>query len=469
MTWPSLRSKRVWFDEVGYTPTDTQLAVHGSEARHLLIGGGERGGKSACTALEAFGCFPKWELLYIVGETYENCTPEFAYLADSFRLLGERTGSHLIIRERRPPGGQQRSSLDLRVGDDYKKIVTISTQRQGGQSVARKGEAPDMILLVEFGVLSYDVYLSARARVAEKRGRVILSGTFPDDVGWQAELWRRWKGDNDEGGESFSVPTWSNLRVFPGGWDDPEIKALRSIYPEAELMRRFGAEPQKPATLVFPEFSHSEHVREFVEFDERLPVELWMDPGYGESAYAVLALQLAGPYAFVIDEIYKHGLICQEIIEIAKKREWWEQVGKASRFQTGGVIDVAGRQHHASESQIEIWRNEADVALRSQRVAPRVGRERIKSFLMPHPETGVPRLLFSPKCKNTFIEFNKYKWKKRVEERLSGEEPLNKNNDAIKALGYGLVDRFGVIEPPSIPRTESTPREKLWRRAFKVK
>lgn len=466
--WPSFASKKVFFDAIGYSPTAAQQPVHECEARHLLIGGGERGGKSLCTALEAFGCFPRWSLCYIAGETYDQCLPEFDYLSHYFHLLGEVTGSKIVTQVKRPASGQQRSSLNLNIGGDLKQIITVSTQRKGGQALSRRGEAPGIVLCVEFETLPYDVYLAARGRVAEKRGRVILSGTFPNDAGWQSQMWRRWKGENDEGGRSFSIPIWSNLVRFPGGEDDPEIKSLRSVYTEAEWLRRFGATPQKPATLVFATFEHHLHVQSWVEFDPKVPVELWMDPGYGESAYAVLAIQVAGPFVFVVDEIYEHGLIGEEIVEIAKKRPWWDRVGKASRFQTGGVVDIAGRQHHAAKSQIEVWRSEGDIALRSQQVAPKVGRERIKSFLMPYPETGTPRLLLSPKAKMTAYEFTNHKWKKRPEERLGGEEPVNRDCDALKALGYGLIDKFGIIKLPSVPRVQKTPREELWRRAFKM-
>ncbi len=464
--WPTFRQKDVFFKAVGYDPTAAQLPVHQCDVRHLLIGGGERAGKSILTGMEAFSTFQRWELCYIVGNDYDACLPEFDYLSDYFALLGEVTESKIVTRVKRPPSGQARSSLDLNIGGNRKQIITISTQRMGGQALSRKGTAPDLVLCVEFETLGYDVYLAARGRVAEKRGRVILSGTFPDDSGWQSQMWRRWKGENDEGGRSFSIPIWSNLKVFPGGLENSEIKAMRAVYTDAEWMRRFGATPQKPATLVFPEFEHRLHVQPWVEFDEKLPVELWMDPGYGESAYAVLAVQIAGPFVFVVDEIYEHGLIGEEIVEIAKKRAWWDNVGKASRNQTGGVIDIAGRQHHAAKSQIEVWRAEGDVALRSQQVAPKVGRERIKSFLMPFPETGAPRVLFSSKCKKTAWEFTNHKWKKRAEERLGGEEPENRRSDSVKALGYGLIDKFGIIKLPSVPRATRVQRTALWRKAF---
>ena len=461
VTWPSFHSKQVFFNAVGYRPTDAQRPIHESTARHLLIGGGERAGKSRATSMEAFGCFPRWSLLYIVGNDYDACLPEFDYLRDYFHLLGELTGSKIVIREKRPASGQARSSLDLQIGKDVKKIITISTQRKGGQAVSRKGEAPDMVLCVEFETLPYDVYLAARGRVAEKRGRVILSGTFPDDTGWSSQMWRRWLGENDEDGKSFSIPIWSNIKIFPGGLENSEIKSMRSVFTDAEWMRRFGAEPQKPSTLVFGEFSYAEHVRDWVEYEKGHPVEVWIDPGYGESAYAVLAVQIAGPTVCVVDEVYVHGMFGEEVIEECKRRPWWNDV-------KGGVIDVAGKQHHADESQIEVWLAKAGIYLRSQHISLAAGRDRLNSFLVKHPETGIPQLLLSTKAKKTAEEFTLFQWKKRPEERLAGEEPVNRHCDAIKALTYGLFDHYGAVEYPSLPAVDITPRETLWRRAFRM-
>ena len=279
-------------------------------------------------------------------------------------------------------------------------------------------------------------------------------------------MWRRWLGENDEDGKSFSIPIWSNIKIFPGGLENSEIKSMRSVFTDAEWMRRFGAEPQKPSTLVFGEFSYKEHVRDWVEYEAGVPVELAIDPGYGESAYAVLAIQEYGSYVAVIDEIYERGRIGEEVVDIAKKRPWWDAVPKT--HATGGVIDIAGHQHHAAPSQIEVWRSAGNVNLRSSRVAPKVGRERINSFLMKQPETDMPRVLFSLNCKMSCEEFTKYVWRRRPEERLAGAEPINQHCDAIKALGYWLVDRYGIIEYPSLPAVDITPRETLWRRAFKM-
>jgi len=463
-TWPTFEKKAIWFQQVGYTPTEAQLPVHQSQARLILIGGGWRGGKSRSTAMEAFGCWHAWDLLYIVGWKYENTLAEFDYLDLYFRLLEQQTGAKLIARRSRPASGQGRCMLELAFkwkGKFYlKRILTISVHNTGPRALTARGEAPDMILLTEFEALPYDVYLAARGRVAEKRGRLILSGTFPDDTGWQAQLWRRWQGANEEGGESFSLPTWSNTVVFPGGRDDPEIKALEAVYTKRDFLRKFGAQPQPPETLVFPEFDVATHVREFVEFDPSWPVEVWVDPGYGESAYAVLAVQVMGQVVFVIDEIHEHGMTGEEIVEMAMNRPWWSNV-------EGGVIDFAGRQHHANTSQIEIWQAKAGIYLRSQPVPEEAGRERLRSFLRKDPLTGAPRIFFSPKCTKTIQEFAKYQWRRRPEERVAGEKPINQHNDAIKALTYGLVDRFGYVEHPPVEIPAVGPRP--WGQIFKVR
>lgn len=393
--------------------------------------------------MEALSCWPQWSLLYIVGFNYENALPEWDYLRDYFRLLEHVTGSSIVTRERRPAGGQQRCVLELKIGDVRKQILTVSAHAKGGMALSAKGEAPDMVLLVEMESLPYDVYLAARGRVAEKRGRIIISGTFPDDVGWAAELWQRWKGDNEEAGQSFSLATWSNKRVFPDGLDDPEIKAIKATVTNAEFMRRYGAIPQKPATLVFPEFSFEKHVREFAEYDPGLPVEFWIDPGYGESSYAVLAVQVAGKTVFVFDEIHVQGHTGEEVIALAKKKwEWFDRV-------RGGVGDFAVRQHHAAKSQLEVWQGKAGIYLRNQQIPLEAGRLRLQSFLLPDPLTKLPRIFFNPRCKKTAAEFGRYVWRRTPEERLGNEQPIDRYCDCFDEATE-ILTRGGWVAFPDL-------------------
>ena len=105
------------------------------------------------------------------------------------------------------------------------------------------GEAPDGILGCEAAQLPYDVFLRLRGRVAERRGWLWLSGTFEGSRGWYADHFSAWQAVNADGAASFSIPTWSNRALFPGGRADAEIEALEATYPAAVFRERFGGVP----------------------------------------------------------------------------------------------------------------------------------------------------------------------------------------------------------------------------------
>src|SRR5690606_39648731 len=71
---------------------------------------------------------------------------------------------------------------------------------------------------------------------------IFFSGTFEGAYGWYADLWNRWQGPNDDGGKSFSLPTWTNRAVYPGGREDPEIKRQESLMPPDLFQERRSEE-----------------------------------------------------------------------------------------------------------------------------------------------------------------------------------------------------------------------------------
>ena len=171
-----------------------------------------------------------------------------------------------------------------------------------------------------------------------------------------------------------------------------------------------------------------------------------MDPGYA-GAYAVEVVQEINGQVCVIDEIYEQGLITKEIIEIAQSRPWWKDV-------QGGVIDIAGYQHQAMSAPAEIWMEETGLYLSGQKIKINDGTERLKGFLKTDPQTNAPKLIINPKCEGILSEFGvvpnpfdgqtrAYRWKVDRDGNIVGEQPDDKNNHGVKAVIYGLVDRFG--------------------------
>ena len=231
---------------VGYRPYAEQLAAHDSEARIRLIAGGERAGKSRSAAMELAGRFLEGQLYWLVGPDYDLCRPEFAYLIEALEALD-------AIETLATPTGQSNRML-LRNG-------TVIATRTAQRAMRLAGQAPDGILGCEAAQLSYESFLRLSGRLAERRGWLWLSGTFEGSRGWYAERFRAWQTDNPEEAASFSVPSWANRTLFPGGRADPEIQRLETTYPSDLFQERFGGVPCPPVSLVFREFEPAAHVR----------------------------------------------------------------------------------------------------------------------------------------------------------------------------------------------------------------
>jgi hypothetical protein len=161
----------------------------------------------------------------------------------------------------------------------------------------------------------------------------------------------------------------------------------------------------------------------------------------------VEVVQVIGEQIRVIDEVYEQGLVTDDIIDVVRSREWWPDV----RF---GVIDIAGTQHQAMAAPAEVWLDKAGLYLSSQKIRINEGTERLKGWLKIDPRTHASRIVFSPKCKGILSEFGvapnpfdgqtkAYRWKTDREGNIVGDIPDDKYNHGVKAVVYGLIDRFG--------------------------
>jgi hypothetical protein len=307
-------------------------------------------------------------------------------------------------------------------------------------------EAPDGIIICEVAQIALQEYERLCDRTAEKRGWVVGTGTFEGSIGWYPELWKQYQLPGQRG-KSFSIPSWSNLKVYPGGLNDPEIQRLKANHTEDSFMERFGGVPCPPKGLVFPSFKYLTHVKELQIQDA--PVYLWIDPGYA-GAYAVEVVQIANDTVYVVDEIYEQGLVTEQIIDVCLQKPWWKLV-------TGGTVDIAALQHQAMPAVAEVWVTKAKLNLASNRVEEAQGRDRLNTFLNVNPIDHQPRMYVDPHCYGILSEFGvcpnphtnltaPYMWKRdRTGTYIIGDAPDDKNNHAIKACIYGIIDRFGYV------------------------
>lgn len=436
------------FDQIAYKPSPEQWEIHLDNNRIREVAGGERSGKSKSSACDLVGRMFEGKLYWLVAADYERTRAEYDYIIEALVKLGINFDATKKI----DPG-----EITTELG------ITIQTKSsKDPRKIAMT--APDGILACEASQLDFETFLRLRGRLAETRGWLLMSGTFESSLGWYVDLYNLGQTPNDMELVSFSMPTWSNLAVFPGGRTDPEIQTLEKMMPADWFMERYGGIPCPPKGLVFPEFRSHIHTGsdERFKFDPSAPVYIWVDPGYAH-VYAVLFAQKRGDGVVVFDEVYERGFVTEDILTICQQKPWW---GKAQIV--GGAIDIAGTQHQAMSSPQEVWATRRDdigwpgISLQAQKINIRDGIERVKTSLKVNPITNLPGLFINANCKGLISEFGGcpspidsitrvYKWRLDRDGNVVGDVPDDKNNDAVKALTYGLVNLLGFTPKQVVP------------------
>lgn len=389
--------------------------------------GGIRSGKSYHGALQLVCRHKLGRLYWIVAEEYDTCTPEFEYTVQFLQHLGMVDAKHLSTPARGPKSVLTTDGvlIETRSAEDYRRIAE---------------KAPDGIVGCEVGRWRWQTFQRVSERLSQQRGWAWLSGTFEGSLGWQAEKYNQWQGDNLDAARSFSIPTSTNLTKFSGP-DDPELLRLKASFPEDYFNERFMGIPVPPTGRVYREFQYTTHVSTEAKYVVGSPVEVWIDPGY-RRAYAVLATQVVGDVVHIVDEVYVQSASNADVIRLCKQRPWWKDV--AGR----GVVDIAGRGHAAERSPVEAWWADANIHLDSDFVHIQDGIDRVKSFLQG-------RLLVHPQCvgliaemgvgKHPFEGMGVYRYRTDAAGSVMDEKPIDENNHACSALAYGLVRRFGRV------------------------
>lgn len=435
-----------------------QKEIHDDDSRIKLISGGVRGGKSMILSMEG-GRYLIIEdgLCWIIGPTYELANPEFMYLYRGVEALGYIADKSIPARGPRQFVTTWGYKVETKTADELERIA---------------GEAPDLLILPEINQSPPDILNKAYERGLEKRARIFGGGTLERSKVWFQKALEKYQGINEVDAKSFFLPSWTNPKNFPGGREDPAIVELERLLGPELFLERCAAIPAKPSGLVHRPFDHRKHVLR-LDFDPELPVEIAIDPG--QHTYAILAIQwrtVPGIFVkdqrtdimvpltevLVIDEVYRHDLIAQDIIPIVKAKSWFKHV-------KSGTIDVAGRQHHANKSQIEIWYEETGLSLRSKKISIGDGIDVVNLRLGNQADYGKPTLYFDYRLSNDILpngkalgilaEMGLYKWPDWNEGTGEKRNPIDSNNDACKALAYWLYDKYGpTIErkPQAKPR-----------------
>jgi len=449
------------FGKVGYDPTQNgrnefQPKVLKAKKRYKLVSGGEQGGKSTLASKEwlknwvqdqvtheGYGDGKGPPLLYwLIGASYNETIKEFTYIADDLMALGQP----IKVSKRVDPG-----EIVLKFPGERKARLVIETKSATDITKMSK-DAPHGIIMCEADQMGYIVFERAQGRLTPHNGWLFMSGTYERSIGWYAQLWEAWQSGTEDR-QSWSVPSYSNYALYPGGRNDPKILELERRATDQFFMERIEGRPVPPKGLVFsPEFRADIHIQE-CSYEPGNPVYIWEDPGYSaESAHAVECAQYIGGQVRVFDELYYRGFVTKDIIDMVMRRPWWNE---ESKFLTS---DPSYRsQHHSMTSVEEQWLSQAGLVATGDKIRINEGTERLKQFFKPDPFTGIPGIIISPNCPGVLSELGAgphpiapfegqmraYSWKVDKDGNVVGETPEDRNNHGLKSIIYGIVDHWG--------------------------
>ena len=441
------------YDTLEWEPTGPEMEnILASRFQATIVRGGEGAGKSEVAEKYLLGRYPDDmarfpdlgtgsgpPLLYwLVGDTYDQVSEEYRRLEMDLKDNGFDVQAKSLLA----PGimtihfqGERfpRFQLEVKSGQDPSRI---SRQR------------PQGIIICEAGQVDHLIFDRCYGRAMQGGGWILLVGTLEGSVGWYPQLADVWESGID-GKKTFELATWTNKHLYPGGRSDPKILQLERESSDEYFMERIAGKRVPPRGLVFQEFRADLHVSD-VSYDPDFPIHIWEDPGYGaSSAHALMFAQYIDGQVRIFDEIYDRGILTNEIIHKAQMKPFWNA-------QKHVVSDPHYKdQHHSVHSVSDVWLAEAGLVCYGERVRILPGIERMKTFLKPDALSGRPGLVIAPHCQGILSEFgaaldpfdNKsyhpYKWKEDRYGDISGTEPEDKYNHAVKAVIYGLIYNFG--------------------------
>ncbi|GEM_PF-2263764 len=464
----------------GYTPTKSARKAHMSNARAIGISGGAGAGKSLFSGMEAVTWIPFAKLIWILGAKYSHTRAEFEYLSEAGQSIG------WLERIRQPEDKDKAcSAYSIEYEAEGVKrrcqIETLTLHEYEKQAATKR---PDVMILCEPGLIDdlKEMEPTLWGRLGERRGRLIAAGTSEESSEDWYEIFKAWavKG-NPMGGETFLLPTWENLRVYPQGKDDPEFLSYEKAFGTDLLNMRYGGLPMPPKGLVLKGHWGDHLFYEDLEYRRDLPLEIFIDPNYMDPARYVIGFiqqdQMTGD-VFVLDEIARSGHTHPEMIRLFQEHP-------LSRFVMGAVIDPHAGDHHplGSESPMSYWEDILPEVRNNggKQIPVRTTVQSLK-IMMTTRANGTARLHISEKCERG-------KWEGGHWKLTSQGKPKDSACDFLKALGYYSVellenermqgDMLGdnsIIEPVDFNFnsrgrriTQQTPDEKLyWKEIDKI-
>lgn len=427
---PKIFKKDLYFRETGYIPHLGQRAVHYNSSRHRVLVNGRRWGKTLAGAKEAEAlAFVKNflgepQIGWIIGPEYSDCEKEFRVIHDSLKALGVDKVSTKF--------SNNVENGNMHIKTKWGFDIQCRSARHPESLV---GEGLDFVLLVEGGRHKRKMWGDyVRPALSDKRGSSFTSGV-PEGASENSllySLFQRGQDPTKKTWQSWTMPSWTNDIVFPGGRQDPEIVEAADDLTDDEFDRQYGAQFVEAVGRVMKEWDNEDHIRDLT-YNRKWPLYAAVDFGY-TNAWVWLWIQ-TDPFnnIYVIGE---HRFFLRDSEDIAV-REFKDH--PLTKHLIAIYVDPA------SPDDANILRRKLEVQTRANtggEVKTRLQLIRSALKLRPaHLEDGHPdkraQLWVDRSCKELIREMGRdYRWpENRSELKNDSELPLDKDNHGPEALG----------------------------------
>lgn len=440
------------FKRMQYHPSPLQINIHKDTTNETMVAGGWRAGKSIVIAAEAVPhmLIPSARpyLIALIGPTYAEPRAEFQYCVDFLSTALPPTQFDPDKHVSMPKEGKCSFTIPSQ-GDVHFATVTTFT---AVEAVAVRSFNADAVILCEAGGIDHEAFEAIVGRTASTGGFILGSGTMETSQKWYQDIIKAGSTLSPLGIRAFKLPSWANVVAFPGGREDPKILRLERLLGGADsetFLIRIAAEPIRIQGVALSQLTTA-HIQD-VPFDPRLPVKLWIDPGY-TGAYAVLAVQQYDGQIRIIDEVYERFLGTPDIIDICREREWWSAIDP----EDPGCIDRAAKQKSAisGDSVLDVWFEHTGLwfGLTEQVIGVEDGLAQARIHLsMPD------HVVVSPKCRGFIAEcdlgpfpdlFDKaepWHYRRGKTDDFIGDKALTGADHSCTAFIYGIVYDYGFL------------------------
>jgi hypothetical protein len=431
--------KPSFFEGLGYQPHSGQKLFHDSNARFRVACCGRRFGKSTMAAYDRLTeLFKPRTLGWIIGPTYDLASKEFKVMWESLML------DMKLQTDKRVKG-----NFNVRTGDMYIEMPWGARVecRSASHPETLVGEGLDWAILSEAAKQREDTWQKyIRPALSDKRGGADFV-TTPEGKNWLYKLWLLGNGENAEY-QSWRFPSWMNEKVYPGGYEDPEIQLMKETTIEEWFLQEIAADFTAIVGRIFGEFNEQTHVlKRSYEFNPNWPNYLAFDWGF-TAPLAAMEFQVSPR-----DEVY----VWREHYVTNKTLQWHVDELKNREQPEGYRLDAAFGDAADPEAVLYVTQHMTPCIADPESKMWLPGIRQMKGFLKPihdgiaYDEGGVPllrpRYFVDPSCENHISEMLDYRAKKGAsanEFKGSGVVANGVADHTIDAMRYGLMHLFGL-------------------------